>query len=105
MVLYASGDLLERREDLAAARVWAGGRGLTVVDSFEDDLVRWLAWNREPLKAALGVIAAGRADALGIPEATEAALTESDRAWLTLTLREIGCRLETVPRSSVGLAS
>ena len=101
VVLYASGELLERREDLAAAREWAREQGFSVIDSFEDDLFTWLVWNREPLRGALGVIAAGRADALAIPQATMVALSEGDRHWLSSALGEIGGRLETVPRARV----
>lgn len=105
VVLYASGELVERREDLAALREWARGLGLAVIDSFEDELVEWLAWNRGPLRFALDVIAAGRADALAIPEATGETLTESDRDWLGSTLGEIGGRLVTAPRARIDLLS
>ena len=90
LVLYASGDLVERGEDLAAARAWAEKQGFAVVDMFQDDLVNWLAWNREAVRDAVGVIAAGRADALGIPERTGATLSESDRDWLLMTLGQVG---------------
>jgi flagellar biosynthesis regulator FlaF len=81
---------------------WRKRRGYEVVGSFEDTLEDWRARERKDLTRALALLAAGRADVLGIQAEAYEALSLPDREWLRAACEKYGGRLEMVPDLRMG---